>query len=434
MPSTRHGKVKHLLKEGKAKVIKKNPFTIQLLYDTTNYTQFITLGIDSGYSNIGFSAISETKELISGEVKLISNQPERTRDRQQYRRQRRNKLRHRKPRFDNRRRTKGWLAPTIQNKLDQHIKLVERVKSLIPVNKTIIEVANFDIQAIKDIDIQGIGYQQGVQYGFWNLREYILHRDSHICQNPNCKHKKNAPKFDYIKSNIPLQVHHIGYWHNDRTDRPENLITLCIHCHTSANHKKGKFLYEWQPKLKCFKSETFMSIIRWRLVNLIQNEHTYGFLTKSKRITLNLEKTHYNDAFCIAGGSTQKRVTPLMITKKRRNNRILQKFYDAKYVDQRTGEKVSASDLHCGRRKRNKNLNDENLKKYRGKKISKGRITIRTKRYKLQPNAEVNYQGKKYLVTGVVNYGNYVRLKGLKKDIKSKEVQLLYLNTGALIC
>ncbi|HOQ40330.1 MAG TPA: RRXRR domain-containing protein, partial [Fervidobacterium sp.] len=49
MPTKRHGKVRRLLKQQLAKLVKTKPFTIQLLYETTNYTQNITLGIDSGY-------------------------------------------------------------------------------------------------------------------------------------------------------------------------------------------------------------------------------------------------------------------------------------------------------------------------------------------------------------------------------------------------
>jgi hypothetical protein len=113
-----------------------------------------------------------------------------------------------------------------------------------------------------------------------------------------------------------------------------------------------------------------MSVVRWRLVNSLNCEYTYGFDTKSKRIALGLEKTHYNDAFCIADGSAQTRVKPIYFEQIRRNNRSLEKIYDAKYVDSRTGEKVSGQDLNSGRRTRNKDLNSENLHKYRKQKLS----------------------------------------------------------------
>lgn len=68
MPTNRYAKVRLLLKQKKAKVVNNKPFTIQLLYDTKNYTQPVTVGIDSGYQHIGFSVVTEKKELLCGEV------------------------------------------------------------------------------------------------------------------------------------------------------------------------------------------------------------------------------------------------------------------------------------------------------------------------------------------------------------------------------
>jgi hypothetical protein len=116
-----------------------------------------------------------------------------------------------------------------------------------------------------------------------------------------------------------------------------------------------------------------------------------------------------------------------MITKKRRNNRILQKFYDAKYIDTRTNKqnkKVSASELNCGRRVRNKSLNEENLKKYRGKKMSKGRSTIRRNHYLLRPDDVVVFEGKKYKVKSVNSKGRSVELKDCKKATNPKNVKI----------
>ncbi len=408
MPTTPR-KARVLLKQGKAKVINTKPFTIQLLYATGETKQPVTLGIDSGYLNIGFSATIESKELISGEVKLLQGMSDRITKKAMYRKIRRQRLRYRKPRFDNRERQEGWLAPSIQHKLDSHIRFIDKLKSILPITKTIVEVANFDIQKIKNPDIQGEEYQQGEQMGFWNLREYILHRDNHKCQNPNCKNKDKQPI---------LEIHHVLFQSDGGTDKPSNLITLCNKCHTTENHKKGKLLYKWQtekPKIRGFKDATFMSIVRWRLVNFIECLHTYGYITKSKRIEYGLEKSHYNDAFVIAYGNTQTRIEPIIIEQVRRNNRSLEKFYDAKYVDIRTGKKVSASELNCGRRTRNKNKNADDLKQFRGQKVSKGKRRIRTKRYFYQPNDLVRYDDKIYTVRGTQNNGKYIALKEIKK-------------------
>lgn len=435
MPTTRHAKVRILLRKKLAKVVQAKPFTIQLLYDSDTYIQPSTLGVDSGYLNIGYSTITEDKELVSGEVKLLQGMKERLYERSMYRRNRRQRLRYRAPRFNNRVSSKkqGWLAPSIKHKLDSHIRFIEKIRQLIPVRNVIIEVANFDIQALKDAGIEGTAYQMGEQMGFWNLREYILHRDGHKCQNPNCKNKSKEPI---------LRIHHIIYRSEGGTDAPDNLITLCDKCHTPANHKKGKFLYDWMiegHKVKKFKDSTFMSMVRWRLVNYLKEQlncegnHTYGYITKNHRINLGLEKTHYNDAFCIAGGTTQLRVEPVIYQQIKRNNRSLEKFYDAKYMDRRTGEKVAASTLNCGRTTRNKHLNGENLKTYRGEKVSAGKRTIRRNRYFYQPNDHVKYNGSIYTIKGTHNNGTRAILKETGKSIKIGELIPYRFSKGFVI-
>lgn len=103
MPTDRHGKVRKLLKTNKAKVVKRCPFTIQLLYTTTNHTQDITLGVDAGSKHVGLSATTKGRVLYEADVELRNDIVNLLATRRQNRRTRRNrKTRYRKPRFDNR--------------------------------------------------------------------------------------------------------------------------------------------------------------------------------------------------------------------------------------------------------------------------------------------------------------------------------------------
>jgi len=421
MPTERHGKVRRMLKDGRAKVVKARPFTIQLAYETTCYTQPITLGMDTGYVVVGISAVSAGKELLSAECTLLKGQAKRNIERVMYRRQRRNRLRYRAPRFNNRRKPEGWLAPSIRHKLDSHLRLVGMVKKMLPITDVTVEVASFDIQAIKNPGIQGIEYQQGEQSGYWNLREYVLHRDNHQCRNQDCKNK--------TKDKI-LEIHHIGFWKGDRTDRPGNLITLCHKCHRPENHQEGGILYGWEPAVPPFRAETFMTTVRWKLVNALDCKHTYGHITKARRVKLGLPKSHVNDAFVIAGGSAQTRCTPLKIEQLRRNNRSLRKFYDAKFIDTRTGKKASGQELNNGRRTRNKDLNGPNLRIFRGPKLAKGRVHVRTKRHPYQPGDAVIYSSKKCTVKGSQNHGEYVKLVEMPKPIRADVLRPLYYGRG----
>ena len=170
------------MKKRKASVIRRIPFTIQLNYPTAEFKQKITLGIDAGYSKIGFSAITKKIELISGEVSLRPDISKKLSTRRMYRCNRRSRLWYRKPRFNNRKKSKpkGWLAPSIKHKLDSHIRLVETIKKLLPITRTIIEVASFDTQKMQNPNIQGVEYQQGTLFGY-TIRNYLLEKWDHRC-------------------------------------------------------------------------------------------------------------------------------------------------------------------------------------------------------------------------------------------------------------
>lgn len=436
MPTRRFGKVRRLLKDGRAIVVSHAPFTIQLQYESTEYVQPVTLGIDAGYETIGYSAVSDKEELIGGEVKMLKGMSERLKERAMYRRQRRSRKRHRPARFDFRKKGKvGWLAPSIQHKLDTHKRLIAKIKTFLPISKTIIEVANFDVQAIKNPDIAGVGYQQGEQMGYWNLREYILHRDEHKCQNPDCQHTQPI-----------LQVHHLGYWQKDRTDRPANLITLCIDCHTPANHQPGGLLWGWQPKLKNFRPETFMTTVRWRLTEGAETFVTYGYITKSERIAQGLEKSHHNDAFVIAGGIGQTRCEATDWEQLRRHNHNLEQFYDARYIDLRDGQEKSGQELSSGRRVRNRNSarNRPNLRQFRARRATKkdgspkkGQRRIRKQRYSLGARDIVEYAGERWKVKGNISNGQGVALErlrdGLKKYPSPRKVTLIWKRRGLVL-
>ena len=359
-------KARVLLKQGKAKVVRRSPFTIQLLIATGENKQPITLGVDPGYSSIGLSAVTEKLELFSAEVELRKGIVNLNSNKRMYRHIKRNKLWYRPCRFLNRVSCKkeGWLAPSIKHRLESHIRIVNFIKTLLPITKTIVEVNNFDIQKIKNPDIQGVEYQEGSLKNFYNVREYVLHRDGHQCRS--CK-----------KKNTGLEVHHVES-RKTGSNSPENLITLCIDCHRKATLGTLKY-----SKPKSFKEATFMSIIRWKLVDALKADTTYGYLTKLKRKELNLSKSHSNDAFVIAEGITQTRLNVYSVVQNRRNNRCLQK--------NRRGYKPS----------------------------------IRRQRYNLRPKDLVmlNLDSKILKVVGVRGYGKYVILKsGTETGVINKKV------------
>ena len=291
----KEAKARKLLKENKAKIYKKEPFTIQLLFICENQTQDITLGVDAGSKHIGLSATTKEKELYAADVELRNDIVDLLSTRRQNRRTRRNRLRYRKPRFNNRVHSKknGWLAPSVKQKIQTHFKVVEDIHKLLPITKIVVETASFDIQKIKNPEIHNEEYQQGEQLGFWNVREYVLFRDNHTCQ---CCKGKSKDKV--------LNVHHIES-RKTGGNAPNNLITLCETCH-KGYHNGTVELPKTIKRGMSFKDATFMGIMRWSFYNRLKEIYpnvvmTYGYITKDTRIKNNLPKDHYIDARCISG-------------------------------------------------------------------------------------------------------------------------------------
>ena len=316
----KEAKARKLLKTNKAKIVKREPFTIQLLFECENQVQNITLGVDTGSKHIGLSATTNKKELYAADVELrndIVNLLSSRREARGFRRNR--KTRYRKMRFNNRvhSKNKGWLAPSIEQKIKSHLKVIEEICKILPISKIIVETASFDIQKIKNQDISNEEYQQGEQLGFWNVREYVLWRDNHTCQ---CCKGNSKDKI--------LNVHHIES-RKTGGDAPNNLITLCETCHNNYHQGKVKF----NPKREqSFRDAAFMGIMRWAFYDKLKEMYpnvsmTYGYITKNTRIQNNLPKEHYIDARCISGNPLAEPLGYYFYQKKVRcHNRQIHKF------------------------------------------------------------------------------------------------------------
>lgn len=320
-------KARLLLKQNKAIVVNRTPFTIKLKYGSSGYTQPINLGIDAGSKTIGLSATTKDKVLYESEATLRNDIVDLLSTRRQNRRTRRNrKTRYRQPRFNNRAhsKNKGWLAPSIENKINSHLTVVNKLCKILPVYTIIIEVAPFDTQLLKakdyGLDIpEGTDYQNGDMKGF-NVREYVLWRDNYKCRC--CKGKSKDPI---------LQTHHIES-RKTGGNAPNNLITLCKTCH--SNYHKGIIkLPDSIHRGNSYRDAAFMGIMRWATYNRLKELHkdkhvymTYGYITKHNRIEAKLPKAHYIDARCISGNPTAKPLDCVFIYKKVRcHNRQIHK-------------------------------------------------------------------------------------------------------------
>ena len=301
-------KARHLLDAGKAKVRRRTPFTIQLLYGSTGYAQEVILGVDAGSKTIGLSASTETEELFSAEVKPRNDVVELMSVRRQFRRARRNRTtRYRKPRFDNRVRSKhkGWLAPSVEVKIQDHITAIRRVCGILPVSKVVVETAEFDLQLLKAVAEgkpvpQGEDYQHGEMYGHYNVRQYVLWRDGYTCQCCGAHATQ--------KKEVRLHVHHLES-RKVGGDAPDNQVTLCESCHKKLHRGLIEAKNFKKRKRRPTRDATFMGIMRATLLQRLRSElpipviETRGYITKATREKLLvLPKSHTNDALAITQG------------------------------------------------------------------------------------------------------------------------------------
>ena len=432
MPTSNY-RARKLLKSGRATIECYRPiFTIRLTDRAEGETQPIEYACDTGYQHVGVSIKSEKHEFVHAQYDMLSNETERHNDCRKYRRTRRNRLRYRKKRFNNRSKKNKDMAPSLRHRKENQIRLFESFCKVMPITTATFEMGQFDTQLLQAIADgrplpEGKDYQHGSKYLYQTEREAVFGRDHYTCQV--CGKS--------VKDGVILHTHHIGFWKGYRSNRISNLLTVCEHCHTAKNHKPGGKLWGLEPFGSNLAGATYMSAVRWSMYRKLVLKYPeidihiqYGAKTAITRKSLHLAKTHANDAYCIGSLHPKYRAAELIYQKKRRNNRILAKFYDAKYIDIRDGKKKSGSVLSCGRaNRRESRRSDKNQRIYRGKKCSSGRVSIRKKHYALQNGDLVVYKDKKYFVSGTQNLGTYAKLIG-GKPVPIKKIAVIKKGDG----
>ena len=435
MPTNEY-RARHLLKSGKAVIEQYHPiFTIRLTEREDGDTQPIEYASDTGYQHVGVSIKSEKHEFVHAQYDMLSNEKERHDKCRKYRRERRNRLRYRKARFRNRKpkMTKGEvLAPSLQHRADNQTRLFDSFCKVMPITNATFEMGQFDtqlLQAIADGNPlpQGKDYQHGSKYLYQTTRAAVFGRDNYTCQI--CGRS--------IKDGAILHTHHIGFWKSYHSNRIGNLLTVCEKCHTAKNHKPGGKLWGIEPKVSNLAEATFMSTVRWRMYYALVLAHPevdihiqYGAKTAVVRKARNIAKTHANDAYCIGQLHPLHHCKKVLFVKKRRNSRILAKFYDAKYIDIRDGKKKSGAQLSCGRTNRGESRHTEkNERIYRGQKCSGGRASVRKCHYLFQPGDTVCWKSASYIVKGTHCNGTRVLLE-TGKSVKLADLRIIKRQGG----
>jgi 5-methylcytosine-specific restriction endonuclease McrA len=296
-----------LLEKGRARVVRRYPFTIRLVDRKVEDSalQPVRIKLDPGSKTTGIAVVlegdhGETAVLFLADLhhrgKAIS---ERLTARNAMRRRRRGNLRYRPARFDNRTRPKGWLAPSLKHRVDTVISWVGRLRRLVPVTGIATELVRFDMQLLENPEIAGVGYQQGTLAGY-ELREFLLNKWNRACAYCGCV-------------GVPLQIEHIHPKARGGSNRESNLTLACEPCNTDKGvNPIEQFLVDRPSVLarikvqakRPLKDAAAVNATRWALVGALKAtslpvETASGGRTKWNRSRLGIPKAHALDAACV---------------------------------------------------------------------------------------------------------------------------------------
>jgi 5-methylcytosine-specific restriction endonuclease McrA len=290
-----------LLNAGKAKVFRLYPFIIILNKEVTDNPQSLTLKIDPGSKVTGLAVLSGSTLLWVAELTHRGQSIKASLDsRRSLRHSRRNrKTRYRQARFLNRIRSKGWLAPSLQHRVETTLTWVRKLIRFVPIGAIAQELVRFDLQQLENPEISGIEYQQGELTGY-EVREYLLWHWDRKCAYCGVE-------------NVPLQVEHITPRAKGGTNRVSNLCLACELCNIKKGTKNIEEFLKKKPDVlkkvlaqakRPLKDAAAVNSTRWELFNRLKGtglEVTTGSggLTKFNRVRLQLPKTHYFDAACV---------------------------------------------------------------------------------------------------------------------------------------
>ncbi|MBM3235347.1 hypothetical protein FJZ31_03500 [Candidatus Poribacteria bacterium] len=322
-------KARKLLRDGKAKVVNRCPFTIKLQWDCEEKVQDVTVGIDKGSSVTGVICIGNGKILMSGEIHHRTDIKDKMDARRANRRNRRNRKWYREKRFLNRAssRKSGRLPPSIKANVEEVIRVARKIP--LPISHIVIEDVQVDIARLNNPSLQGEEYQQSNRMDE-NLRIATLMRDGYQCTQ--CE-----------KKNTQLDAHHIVLKKNGGKDTIQNLITLCKECHDKVHRGKLELdvsgvsgfldiIAQRTMQGKTYLYEKLSQIAKSPLVKGGRGvvSKVFGYQTSEYRKVLNLPKTHDIDALCVATLKTGEVILPDASQAQREN------FYIIKFRPRQT--------------------------------------------------------------------------------------------------
>lgn len=305
-----------LLREGRAAVLRRYPFTIVLKAERPEaIVQPVTVKIDPGAKHTGLALVDHRARVIFAAELTHRGAAikEGLAERRAYRRNRRaRKTRYREARFENRRRPDGWLPPSLQHRMATTLTWVRRLQRWAPVVQLAVERVKFDMQAMQNPEISGVEYQQGTLMGY-TVREYLLEKFQRRCAYCDAK-------------DVPLQIEHVVARANGGSNRVSNLALACRPCNEKKNTLPVEVFLAKQPeRLAKLKRQLKASLAAAAAVNATRNaifhallrtglqvETGTGAQTKFNRTRLDYPKAHWIDAACVGDSGAAVTLDPAL--------------------------------------------------------------------------------------------------------------------------
>lgn len=308
-------RARQLLREGRAVVHRRVPFVIRLKDRKDGGVQPVRVKLDPGSKTTGIALVRDEERIDrkTGEIQRVAHVlwtgelahrggaiREALAQRRAFRRRRRTaNLRHRAPRFENRTRPEGWLAPSLRHRVDSTTAWVARLRRWTPVSGISMELVRFDMQAMQNPEISGTQYQQGTLTGY-EVREYLLEKWRRKCAYCDAEH-------------VPLEIEHIVPRSKGGSDRVSNLALACRPCNQEKGNMPAQVFLEDQPERlrrilaqakAPLKDAAAVNTTRWALFGVLKAtglpvEAATGGRTKWNRSRLGVPKTHALDAACV---------------------------------------------------------------------------------------------------------------------------------------
>lgn len=480
MPTTRYGKVRRMLRDGKASVVSTKPFTIRLAEKTeTSVVQQVACGMDPGRTNIGIAAVREDGECLylahctTRNKEICDLMDDRRKHRRASRRGERlarkrlakklgTTMKHilnrklpgfkkgtllvkdiinTEARFNNRRRLAGWLTPTATQLLRTHLRLLELVGKILPVSDVVVELNKFSFLELDNPGVKkwDLDYQHGPLHGHDGVNDAVSIQQGGIC----------------LLCGAPIdRYHHIVPLSKGGSNTIGNIAGLCLECHKKVHNDQEAFQEMEEKKAGLNKKYGALSVLNQivpRLAEGIAKRYpghafaTYGWETSRFRERYGIQKSHHSDAFCIAASILESPIPVLdcqtyEILQFRRHDR-------ANIQSQRERVYKLGKEIVARNRKKRMDQKKDSLQEWFEKTVRKyglekaealrSVLTVEksSRRYNNRnrefPGALFRYKGKTYLLKSQITKGMYYRAYGCgDKNFPAKKCRILKHNTG----